>query len=70
MDVLHLRYPEQAACFMVLLKWPIDGLSSILIKSENPLENRRCNTSHILDYGDRHGQVREPCLPIGAIFIG
>jgi hypothetical protein len=34
-DVLHLRYSEQTACFMVLLKWPIDGPSSPLAKSAN-----------------------------------
>jgi hypothetical protein len=32
-DVLHLRYSEQMACFMILLKWPIGGPSSILTRS-------------------------------------
>src|SRR5262249_37759156 len=37
-DVLHLRNSEQTACFMVLLKRPIGGPSSILIKSGKPLK--------------------------------
>jgi hypothetical protein len=37
-DVLHLRYSEQTACFMVWLKWPIGGPSSILARSGNLLK--------------------------------
>jgi hypothetical protein len=31
-DVLHLWHIEQTECFMVLLKWLIDGPSSISIR--------------------------------------
>jgi len=33
LDVLKIRYSEQTPCFMVWLKWPIGGPSSILTKS-------------------------------------
>ena len=37
-DVLHLRYSEQTACFMILLKWPVGGPSSILTRSGKSLK--------------------------------
>jgi hypothetical protein len=52
-DVLQLRYSEQTACFMVLLKWPIGGRSSILTKFGKSLKT--VDATHPHQGGDQLG---------------